>query len=165
MGSPRTFYSDTYVDYPNNSSRNVHRVDDAKEFMGYIFVLHDVTGSNSLRDVRILQLVDGGPNVVNGGKFLSNTRAFTTSLDEIGAALVPTAFHRTTARGTKITLYRLIVVATAISYPALHHDEALHPRHRAGNLTVDTSFGTSGNGLVDLVAPNSMCNAGQRHLC
>jgi hypothetical protein len=162
-GDPTSVYSyyyNHYIDFPNNSGAN-YRVDDVKAAAGYVFALVDA-GPSGGRSVYVLTFADGGLNTANGGEFLADTGAFTTLADEVGAALVLYTYPTYDGAGNPITAYRLIAAATytnsigqkIITMKRFTLDIA------TGALSVDNSFGISNNGAMDLIAPNSMCNAG-----
>jgi hypothetical protein len=153
------YYDNRYLDWPNLVTSTVSRVDDVKTFQGYVITLLDL-GSAGNRGTYLRTYIDGGPNTNGGQPVYGHT--VNSGLISAGAALVPYTFPTFDGGGNPITAYRLIVVETSTSSSG----QRIITMKRyildiaSGNLSVDTSFGTSGSGAVDEVAPNSMCNAG-----
>ncbi len=156
--SAYAYYYNRYLDWPDLTTSTVSRVDDVKTFHGYVITLLDL-GSEGNRSTYLRTYTDGGPNT-NGGQFLYG-HTVNSGLISAGAALVPYTYPTFDGMGNPITAYRLIVVETSTS-----SGQRIITMKRyildvaTGDLTVDTGFGTSGNGMVNQVAPNSMCNAG-----
>ena len=88
------FYEDRYVDYPNSTSGTVGWLEDLKIINGRIYALTDSNGGS--RDVRIAIFTDGGA-------FIDDMPAFTTGLDEVGAALIPYTYPTFDGSGNPIT--------------------------------------------------------------
>ncbi len=154
-----TYYYNRYLDWPNLTTSTVSRVDDVKTFHGYVITLLDL-GPTASGSTYLRTYTDGGPNT-NGGQSVYG-HSVNSGISSAGAALVPYAYLTYDGAGNQITAYRLIVVETTTSSSG---QKRLTLKRfifdiATGNLTVDTSFGTSGSGSVDEVAPNSICNAG-----
>jgi hypothetical protein len=154
-----TYYYNRYLDWPNLTTSTVSRVDDVKTFQGYVITLLDL-GPAVSSGTYLRTYIDGGPNTNGGQPVYGHT--VNSGLISAGAGLVPYTYPTFDGAGNPITAYRLIVVETSTSSSG----QRIITMKRyildiaTGNLTVDTSFGTSGSGMVDQVAPNSMCNAG-----
>ena len=147
------FFEDRYVDYPNSASGNVGWVDDLKVIGGRIYALTDSSGGS--RDVRIAIFTDGGA-------FIDDVPAFTTGLDETGAALIPYTYPTFDGSGNPVTQQMLIAVAT---YATRIGRQIITMKRFVvspidGSLAVDLSFGVSNNGAMDQPLPDSFCDAG-----
>ncbi len=139
-------YFNIYLTWPNSTSVTYTRVDALKIQNGYIYALVDYAASASNSNVYVVVFRDDGTYIGQFG-------AFTTSLDEHGAGLVPYAFGPSPTE-------RLIAVAT---YKNGSGNDVLTLKRfsiSAGALTVDTSFGPYGNGANDLLIPPAHCDAG-----
>lgn len=149
------FYEDRYVDYPNSTSGNIGWVEDLKVVGGRIYALTDSTFGAGNRDVRIAIFTDGGA-------FIDDVPAFTTGLDEVGAALIPYSYPTFDGSGNPVTQQMLVAVATYSS--GLGRQIITMKRFVVsaldGSLAVDNSFGISGNGAMDQALPDSFCDAG-----
>ena len=160
-GNPTPAYSyfdSRYLDYPNGTSTYVSWVEDVKVFNGYVFALVDIGPAGGNRDVHILTFTDGGP-VTNGGMFVADTGAFTTGLDEVGAALIPYCYEPFVGAAPVCLVIATATYATGQGRGVITMKRFLF--HFAdGTLTVDNSFGISNNGAMDLAAPDSLCDAG-----
>jgi hypothetical protein len=155
-----SYFNERYLDYPNGTGTYVSWVRDLIVFNGYVFALVDIGPAGGNRDVHILTFTDGGP-VTNGGMFVADTGAFTSGLDEVGAALVPYCYQ-TFSGGNPIQVCLLIASAT---YTTGGGRRVITMKrflfHFAdGTLTVDNSFGISNNGAMDQAAPDTLCDAG-----
>ena len=147
------FYEDRYVDYPNSTSGTVGWLEDLKIINGRIYALTDSNGGS--RDVRIAIFTDGGA-------FIDDMPAFTTGLDEVGAALIPYTYPTFDGSGNPITQQMLIAVAT---YATSIGRQIITMKRFVvspvdGSLAVDNSFGLSNNGAMDQPLPDSFCDAG-----
>jgi hypothetical protein len=147
------FFEDRYVDYPNSTSGNIGWVEDLKMINGRIYALTDSGGAQ--RDVRIAIFSDGGA-------FIDDMPAFTTGLDEVGAALIPYTYPTFDGSGNPITQQMLIAVAT---YATSIGRQIITMKRFVvspldGSLAVDSSFGISNNGAMDQPLPDSFCDAG-----
>jgi len=154
-----SFFNARYLDYPNVDTGYIGWVDDVKVFNGYVYALVDIGPADGNRDVRILGITDGGP-ATNGGMFVANAAAFTTGLDEVGAALVPYCYT-TFSGGGPVPACRLIAIATYATGGGRHviTMKRFIFNFADGSLTVDNSFGVSNNGAADVVAPDTLCDA------
>jgi hypothetical protein len=150
--SQYAFYEDRYINYPNSTSGNVGWVEDLKIVGGRIYALTDSAAGS--RDVRIAIFTDGGA-------FIDDMPAFTTGLDEVGAALIPYTYPTFDGNGNPITQQMLIAVAT---YATSIGRQIITMKRFVvspldGSLTVDLSFGVSNNGAMDQPLPDSFCDA------
>ncbi len=152
-----SYYNNYYLDWPNLTTSTVSAAADVKPFMGYIFALLDL-GSSA---VYLSAYTDGGPNT-DSGQFVYGHTAFSKPAASIGGvALVPYSYITYNGTGGQVAAFRLIAVATYTSSSGqiIITMERFVLDLATGDATVDTSFGTSGNGMVDLVAPNWVCYA------
>jgi len=155
-----SYFNARYLDYPNTNAGYIGWVEDMKIFNGYVFALVDIGPADGNRDVHILTFTDGGP-VTNGGVFIADTPAFSTGLDEVGAALVPYCYT-TFSGGGPVPVCLLIAVATYSTGAgrAVITLKRFLFHFADGSLSVDNSFGVSNNGAADVAAPDALCDAG-----
>ena len=145
------FFGNRYIAYPN-SNFIFSWVDDVKIVDGRIYVLTDVGALGNARDVVVMVFDDSG-------HLVQYMPAFSTGLDEAGAALLPNCYVAFIG-GPRIC--RLVATAT---YTTGSSREIVTMKRFTiaaadGSLSVDNSFGVSNNGAIDHAAPDALCDAG-----
>lgn len=145
------YFGNRYIAYPN-ADFIFNWVGDIKIVDGRIYVLMDVGAPGNARDVVVMVLGDDG-------HVQQYMPAFSTGLDESGAALLPNCYvafiggpricrlvataNHATVGGRQIATMKRFSIAAA-----------------DGSLSVDNSFGVSNNGVMDHAAPDALCSAG-----
>ncbi|HEY2394988.1 MAG TPA: hypothetical protein VGH81_03265 [Rudaea sp.] len=160
-------YFNIYVTYPNSTSSKYSHIVDVKVVGDYIYVLADYQFSSTDKDVYI---------VVFGtdGSFVGAYSAFTTTLYEFGAALVPYSYSLIIG-GLPRTFLKIIAVANYNSGTIVEANNTSIPHWvvtmkrfaigAGGLLSVDTTFGHIGNGAIDQPLPLDLCDAGTVNAC
>jgi hypothetical protein len=146
-----SFFNNRYLDFPNSTVGNIGWVEDIKILDGRIYVLVDTGLPTGNRDVRVLIFSDGGA-------FIDSMPAFTTGLDEVGAALVPYCYLTFVGGSRFCKLVASATYATGVGRQIITMKRFIISAID-GSLVVDNSFGVSNNGAMYQPTSDSLCDA------